>query len=112
MALVAMAEPEQTGELCKGTGFECLADPSQSSYKSFDVRRGGLGSVVLERENLKRGAQAMREGHMQGKSNGDVWQLPGAFIVDGEGVFRYVHYAERSSDNPPNEELLAALDEM
>ena len=46
MALVAMAEPEQTGELCDGTGFECLADPSQGSYKTFDIRRGGLKSVA------------------------------------------------------------------
>lgn len=107
-----MGEPERAAEICGGTNFECLADPSQRSHRAFEIGRGGLKSVVLERENLRRGARALQEGHRQGKPEGDVWQLPGAFVVDGEGIFRYAHYARRSSDTPPNQELLAALDEL
>ncbi|WP_143529004.1 AhpC/TSA family protein [Rubrobacter xylanophilus] len=110
VALVTPATPEETREFCSGLRFSCLSDPSREAYRAFGIRRGGLGSVVLHPENLRRGMRALAEGHRQGRTAGDVWQLPGAFVIDREGRFRYAHYARRSSDNPPVRELLAALD--
>ena len=42
----------------------------------------------------------------------DVQRLGGVAIVDREGTLRYLRRAERSDDQPPNAELLAALDRL
>jgi peroxiredoxin Q/BCP len=39
-------------------------------------------------------------------------RLPAQVIVDKAGYVRYVHYGKSMSDIPPNEELLARLDEL
>jgi peroxiredoxin Q/BCP len=38
--------------------------------------------------------------------------MPAQVIVDRAGQARYVHYGHAMSDIPPNEELLALLDEL
>jgi peroxiredoxin Q/BCP len=39
-------------------------------------------------------------------------RMPAQVIVDRTGLARYVHYGHSMSDIPPNEELLALLDEL
>lgn len=39
-------------------------------------------------------------------------RMPAQAIVDREGVVRWVHYGHSMSDIPPNEELLALLDQL
>ena len=39
-------------------------------------------------------------------------RMPAQVIVDRTGQARYVHYGHSMSDIPPNEELLALLDEL
>jgi len=39
-------------------------------------------------------------------------RMPAQVIVDRTGQARYVHYGHAMSDIPPNEELLALLDEL
>jgi len=39
-------------------------------------------------------------------------RMPAQVIVDREGLARFVHYGHEMSDIPPNEELLALLDEL
>ncbi len=39
-------------------------------------------------------------------------RMPAQVIVDREGIARYVHYGHSMSDIPPNEEVLAILDEL
>lgn len=39
-------------------------------------------------------------------------RMPAQAIVDREGVVRWIHYGHSMSDIPPNEELLALLDEL
>jgi len=39
-------------------------------------------------------------------------RMPAQVIVDRMGQARYVHYGHSMSDIPPNEELLALLDEL
>jgi peroxiredoxin Q/BCP len=38
--------------------------------------------------------------------------MPAQVIIDLHGVVRYVHYGHSMSDIPPNQELLALLDEL
>ncbi len=39
-------------------------------------------------------------------------RMPAVFIIDGEGVIRYVHYGDSMSDIPPNTELLGVIDQL
>jgi len=39
-------------------------------------------------------------------------RMPALFVIDREGVIRYAHYGDSMSDIPPNEEVLAILDEL
>jgi peroxiredoxin Q/BCP len=39
-------------------------------------------------------------------------RMPAQVIVDKQGQARYVHYGHSMSDIPPNDELLALLDEL
>ena len=39
-------------------------------------------------------------------------RMPAQLIIDRRGTVRYVHYGHSMSDIPPNQELLALLDEL
>ena len=39
-------------------------------------------------------------------------RMPAQVILDKDGTARYVHYGKNMQDIPPNEELLALLDEL
>jgi peroxiredoxin Q/BCP len=39
-------------------------------------------------------------------------RMPAQVLIDQQGVVRYVHYGHAMSDIPPNDELLALLDEI
>ena len=63
-------------------------------------------------KSLIAGAKATLKGHTQGRTVGDPWQMPGAFVFDREGTVRYAHRAASASDNPTNAELFEALDAL
>lgn len=58
---------------------------------------------------LMRGLRAAFKGHMIGIPIGDVFQMPGVFLIDRKGVLHFTHYAEDVSDNPSNELILASI---
>lgn len=39
-------------------------------------------------------------------------RMPAQVLVDKQGVARFVHYGHSMSDIPPNDEVLASIDEM
>jgi peroxiredoxin len=39
-------------------------------------------------------------------------RMPAQVIIDRQGTVRYVHYGHSMSDIPPNQELLALLDQL
>ena len=39
-------------------------------------------------------------------------RMPAQMIVDKKGILRFIHYGNSMSDIPPNDELLAILDEL
>lgn len=40
---------------------------------------------------------------------GDVFQMPGTFIIDSEGIVRYARYSRHVADHPPTADLITAL---
>jgi peroxiredoxin len=88
--------------------FPVLADPTLAAYRAFGLAKGTprqvLGPAVLlaHLRGLLRGARP-------GRVAGDVWQLPGAFIIDRDGILRFAKPARHVGDHVSSTELLDAL---
>jgi peroxiredoxin len=112
VVLVGLGRPEQAGEFCRrrAVPFNCLTSPDRSAHRAYGLRRGSLNQVT----GPAVWAPWLRNlvtGNAQGRfGQGDPAQLPGTFLVDTEGRVRYAHRGRRSNDNPPNEDVLAALE--
>jgi len=87
--------------------FPLLCDPEQQAYRAFGLTRGSAAEV-LGTQVWKRGLKAFLA-HGVGRPVGDVWQLPGEFVIDAAGTIQFAHYGESSADNTPVEELLGVL---
>lgn len=91
--------------------FPVIADPEKKLYAAFDLKRMsplGLLSPAL----ALRALSALAAGHGVGRPQGDVLQLPGAFIITPTGRVGFSHYAAHPADHPSPEALLAALKKL
>ncbi len=115
LALINVADTKQTNLFCAerdlGLPFLCLSDPQRSAFTAYGLSR--VGPLELFTPHVvARGIQATLHGHFVGMPKGDLFQMPGVFIVDTEGIVRYAHRSKDMSDNPPNADLFAVLDTL
>jgi peroxiredoxin len=111
VALIGLGEPDQAERFCVRwrLPFTCLTSPDRSAHRAYGLRRGTFNQLAGPAVWLP-WLRNQVTGRPQGKfGQGDVAQLPGTFVVDTAGIVRYTHVGRRSSDNPSNDELLAAL---
>lgn len=108
-AAVTMGSPEQASAFRQRLAlpFPVLADPDRQAYRAFRLDLGSVAQIAGPRVWL-RGIKAVFRGGA-GKPVGDVRQMPGAFVVDGEGAIRFAHYAKHSADYPSHEQIVQAL---
>jgi peroxiredoxin len=107
---ITQGDPRQAQALCDRfeVPFPCLADPRRSGYKAFGLKRGSV-LEVLGPAALLRGIQAARKGHQIEKTVGDVFQMPGTFIISRDGIVRYARYSRHVGDHPKAADLVEAL---
>jgi peroxiredoxin len=102
---------EPTFHFCRkrGVPFDCLGDPEREAYHAVGLERGSPKEYIGPQ--LARGfLRAARKGAFAGNpEGGDVAQRPGTFVVSPEGKVLYAHYNRDSADNPPIDELVAAV---
>jgi peroxiredoxin len=90
--------------------FDCLGDPEREGYHAVGLERGSAREVIGPQ--LTKGfLRAARHGALPGRPVGDTAQRPGTFVVSPQGTVLYAHYHRDSADNPPIDELLAAVRE-
>lgn len=75
-----------------------VADPTRSLYRAFDLQRGTLGQI-LSPKIWWRGFLAVLRGHGLGKIEGDVFQLPGAFLIHNGHILRAFRH-QTAADRP------------
>lgn len=84
-----------------------VADPERRFYAALGVERGSLlqmfGPAVW---TAKR--RANEKGHANGAPSGDIWMMPGAFLVDGARVL-WAHQYRHAADHPDFARLPALL---
>ena len=106
---VGLGKPEHAANICGrlAPSVTCIVDSEKSAYVQYGLRQGTILQLFGPRV-LAAGARAASGGHSQGQRTGDPMMMPGTFIVDGQGIIRYIHYSQHAGDHPPIEELLAA----
>ena len=112
VAVITMGSVEQTAAF-RGRNklpFVCLADPERLAYQAYGVPRASVLQVAgpaVWAGGLK---ATLRAGFA--KPVGDVLQLHGSFIVDTQGVLRFIHLPKHSADQPTNRQLIAQLKKL
>jgi peroxiredoxin len=114
VVLIGLGRPDQAGWFCRSRDipFPCVVRPDRGAHRAYGLRRGTLNDVAGPRVWAP-WLKNMVTGNPQGRfGQGDPVQLPGTFVVDTDGVIRYVHRGRRSSDIAPNDEVLDALERV
>ncbi|MBN2476828.1 MAG: redoxin domain-containing protein [Pirellulales bacterium] len=112
LLLVTMGTPQQAAMFRDKFQFEAtfLADAQRQAYRAFGLERGTMGQVLGPRVWLGL-LKGMARGGV-GKPIGDVRQMPGAFVVDRQGIVRYTHYPSHQAEAPSYQEIVALLESL
>jgi peroxiredoxin len=89
--------------------FPLIVDHTKETYRALEMKRGNIWEVAGPPVWL-RFAKAFLSGHgVQPMAKEDPLQMGGVIVADsgGEIVYRYVSSA--ASDNPPTDEVIAAI---
>jgi peroxiredoxin len=113
VALIGLGTPERAKWFREEQAirFRCLADPDVSAHRAYGLTRGSLRQVMGPQVYLRwMKARILSDISLPSAKFGeDVMQMPGTFVIDTDGIIRYVHRNRDVTDNPPNEEVLDAL---
>jgi peroxiredoxin len=109
VAAVTQGTPSSTASLCgrHQVSFRCFADPTRQAYAAFGLGRGSVAQVMGPQVLLKATLSAMR-GNV-GLPGGDIFQMPGTFVIDRDGIIRLAYRSDDISDLPPLETIFAAI---
>ena len=91
-------------------GFEILVDPDREAYEIAGAKVGGVAELFSPRSVLSGIKRAATERMVQGMTQGSATQLGGVLVVAQDGRVAWSHLAADASDNPPNDEVLKAVD--
>lgn len=92
--------------------FPVLSDPRRVAYQAFGLTEGSVGQL-LNPHIVARGVQATLRGSFLGRpTGGNQRQLPGAAIVDRDGVVRFLHVARDAADSVTAGRLLREAREL
>ena len=74
-----------------------VADPERKLYAAFGLGKGGV-TAVAGPKSIARGIGVFFSGHRVRKPVGDLFQMPGVFVLEGERIvaeFRHRSVADR-----------------
>ena len=110
--VVTMGTPELTAVFRTKLDlqFVLLADARREAYQAYGLERGAPSQVIGPRTWLPLLKATFRAG--AGKPVGDVRQMPGAFVIDRQGIVRYAYYPRRQTDRPSSDELVTVLNSL
>jgi hypothetical protein len=80
----------------------------RAAYRAAGAKVGTVGELLGPKSVWKGIRRSASDRVVQGRVVGHAAQLGGVLIVKPDGSIPYAHLAEDASDNPPNDEVLAA----
>jgi peroxiredoxin len=90
--------------------FPVLLDPERGVYSAYELERSYRRS--LHPRTLWFYFKKMLRGRGFSKITADPTQLGGDFLVDNEGIIRFVYYSEDPTDRPTVEQIISALEKI
>ena len=90
-------------------GLELLVDPDREAYRLAGTKVATVSELLGPRSVLSGIKRTATSGVMQGAVKGHPAQLGGVLVVDRGGAVAWSHLADNAADNPPNEDVLAAV---
>jgi len=99
------------GSVAEGRAFlrrlwpeaRAVADAELAFYEAFGVSRGSL-LQMFGPGVMAAGLRAKRKGHGNGPRTGDIYRMPGAFLVEGDRVL-WEHAYRHAGDHPDFAEI-------
>lgn len=91
----------------RSLAFPVLVDPRMRAYRAAGMRRG-VGAT-LNLRTVANALRALKEGEHQGLTQGDPWQLGGAFVILPGGRVVYEQRSDSAGDHADPEAMVAAL---
>lgn len=89
--------------------FPVIVDHTKETYRALDLGRGSLWQILGPPVWL-RAAKSFAAGHgMTPKPKQDPLQLGGVIVAGSGGEIVYSYASRSSSDNPPTDEVIAAI---
>ena len=78
--------------------FRAVSDPDAIFYRAFGIERGGMLEMFRPRV-LVAANRAREKGHRNGTREGDIWRLPGVFLVHRRSIV-WRHEYRHAADHP------------
>ncbi|MEX2393673.1 MAG: AhpC/TSA family protein [Actinomycetota bacterium] len=92
-----------------GLRVRCFIDAESRTYGALGIRRSSwLG--LLKPSGVRRYLAPIRRGARQGRLTGDIRQLSGVAILDGQARAVWVHRGETLGDYPPVADVVDRLE--
>jgi hypothetical protein len=113
LVVVGQGRPQQAEHFMKTQGVELdmLVDSKREAYRAAGAKVGTFNELLGPRVVAKGIRRAAASRVHQGRTVGHPAQLGGVLLVMPDGSIPYSHLSEDASDNPPNDEVLAAARE-
>lgn len=86
---------------------EMYINPDLKAYKAFNLERGFL--QTLGPASLIRGIKTMGEGFRQSRTDGDLWQQGGVFVIGPKDKLSFQHRNKSAGDHVDLHAVLAAI---
>jgi AhpC/TSA antioxidant enzyme len=83
-------------------------DATRAAYKAAGTKMATFNELLGPRVLARGLRSSIASGRTQGRTQGHPAQLGGVLVVEQDGTIPYAHLSEDASDNPPNDEVLAA----
>jgi hypothetical protein len=113
LVVIGQGRPDQADHFRRSQGveeLELLVDKGRESYKAAGTKMATFNELLGPRVVLKGLRRSAASGVHQGRTVGHPAQLGGVLLVMPDGSIPYAHLAEDAGDNPPNDEVLAAIE--
>jgi prostamide/prostaglandin F2alpha synthase len=91
--------------------LEMLVDPGREAYAAAGTKIATFSELLGPRVVAKGAQTTAKLGVRQGRTVGHPAQLGGVLVVAQDGSVPYAHLSDDASDNPSNDEVLAAANE-
>ena len=111
LVVIGQGTPEQAAHFreSQGVELELLVDSERKAYKAAGAKKATFSELLGPRVVARGVRRSLASGVRQGRTIGHPAQLGGVMLVMPDGSVPYVHLADDASDNPPNDEVLAAV---